>query len=117
MTLRDFYVLQDGIRILQPFLIGEIVSYFQPGSTLSRRDVYIYAAVVSFSHILQLIVNPKYFFTCHHIALKMKVSVANLIYRKVKMMDCIVWICVLIKNQMKWYGFFVYVNNHNISLY
>ncbi|XP_065933440.1 ATP-binding cassette sub-family C member 4-like isoform X2 [Magallana gigas] len=78
-----FLVASEGIRIAQPYLIGRIISYFQPGSTLSQTEVYIYATVVAVSHILQLIVYPKYFFTCLHIALKMKVAVASLIYRKI----------------------------------
>nr|XP_034300520.1 multidrug resistance-associated protein 4 isoform X1 [Crassostrea gigas] len=82
-----FLVVSEGIRIAQPYLIGRIISYFQPGSTLSQTEVYIYATVVAVSHILQLIVNPKYFFTCHHIALKMKVAVASLIYRKILKMS------------------------------
>ncbi|XP_065928246.1 ATP-binding cassette sub-family C member 4-like [Magallana gigas] len=78
-----FLVASEGIRIAQPYLIGRIISYFQPASALSQTEVYIYATVVAVSHILQLIVYPKYFFTCLHIALKMKVAVASLIYRKI----------------------------------
>lgn len=55
-----FLVISEGIRIAQPYLIGRIISYFQPGSTLSQTEVYIYATVVAVSHILQLIVYPKY---------------------------------------------------------
>uniref|UniRef100_A0A8W8LH46 Multidrug resistance-associated protein 4 n=1 Tax=Magallana gigas TaxID=29159 RepID=A0A8W8LH46_MAGGI len=76
-----------SIRITQPYLIGRIISYFQPGSTLSQTEVYIYATVVAVSHILQLVVNPRYFFNCDHIALKMKVAVASLIYRKILKMS------------------------------
>uniref|UniRef100_A0A8W8LGH1 Multidrug resistance-associated protein 4 n=1 Tax=Magallana gigas TaxID=29159 RepID=A0A8W8LGH1_MAGGI len=76
------FTSQEGIKIVQPYLVGRIISYFQPGTTLSQTEVYIYATVVAVSHILELIVNPKYFFNSHHIALKMKVAVASLIYRK-----------------------------------
>ncbi|XP_065930407.1 ATP-binding cassette sub-family C member 4-like [Magallana gigas] len=82
-----FLVASEGIRIVQPYLIGLIISYFQPGSTLSQTEVYIYATVVAVSHILQLIVNPKYYFNSQHIALKMKVAVASLIYRKILKMS------------------------------
>ncbi|XP_034300532.2 ATP-binding cassette sub-family C member 4-like [Magallana gigas] len=82
-----FLVVSEGIKIIQPYLVGRIISYFQPGTTLSQTEVYIYATVVAVSHILELIVNPKYFFNSHHIALKMKVAVASLIYRKILKMS------------------------------
>ncbi|XP_056011170.1 ATP-binding cassette sub-family C member 4-like isoform X2 [Ostrea edulis] len=82
-----FLVISEGIRILQPYLTGQIVSYFQPGSSLSSTEVYIYATVMGVSTMIQLLVNPKYFFTSHHIALKMKVAVASLIYRKILKMS------------------------------
>uniref|UniRef100_K1QRD7 Multidrug resistance-associated protein 4 n=1 Tax=Magallana gigas TaxID=29159 RepID=K1QRD7_MAGGI len=78
---------KEGIRIVQPYLIGRIISYFQPRTTLSQTEVYIYATVVVVSHILQLIVNPKYYFNSQHIALKMKVALASLIYRKILKMS------------------------------
>uniref|UniRef100_A0A8W8LF17 Multidrug resistance-associated protein 4 n=1 Tax=Magallana gigas TaxID=29159 RepID=A0A8W8LF17_MAGGI len=77
-----FLIASEGIRIVQPYLIGRIISYFQPRTTLSQTEVYIYATVVVVSHILQLFVNPKYYFNSQHIALKMKVALASLIYRK-----------------------------------
>ncbi|XP_065933456.1 ATP-binding cassette sub-family C member 4-like isoform X3 [Magallana gigas] len=82
-----FLIASEGIRIVQPYLIGRIISYFQPGTTLSQTEVYIYATVVVVSHILQLIVNPKYYFNSQHIALKMKVALASLIYRKILKMS------------------------------
>ncbi|XP_065933452.1 ATP-binding cassette sub-family C member 4-like isoform X1 [Magallana gigas] len=82
-----FLVVSEGIKLAQPFLVGRIISYFQPGSTLSQTEVYIYAMLVAVSHILRLIVSPKYFCNSQHIALKMKVAVASLIYRKILKMS------------------------------
>nr|XP_034300530.1 multidrug resistance-associated protein 4-like [Crassostrea gigas] len=82
-----FLIASEGIRIVQPYLIGRIISYFQPRTTLSQTEVYIYATVVVVSHILQLFVNPKYYFNSQHIALKMKVALASLIYRKILKMS------------------------------
>ncbi|XP_062616989.1 ATP-binding cassette sub-family C member 4-like isoform X2 [Saccostrea cucullata] len=50
-------------------------------------EVYIYATVMGVCIMIELLNNPKYFFTCHHLALKMKVAVASLIYRKILKMS------------------------------
>jgi ATP-binding cassette subfamily C (CFTR/MRP) protein 4 len=78
-----FHVLQEGIRILQPFLVGEMVAYLEPGSTMSRLRVYVCATILGLSGFVYLVVNPLYFVQGHKIAMQMRAAVSGLIYRKV----------------------------------
>ncbi|KAH9492765.1 Multidrug resistance-associated protein 4 [Bulinus truncatus] len=75
--------LSEAIKLLQPFLIGLLVSYFndEEGS-VNISTAYGIGTALGLSALLQIFINPTYFFIMQHLALRMKVAVGALIYRK-----------------------------------
>ncbi|KAK3797649.1 hypothetical protein RRG08_054673 [Elysia crispata] len=74
----------ESIKIAQPFLIGELVRYLNNAEdAVSKTVAFCMGAALGLSSILMVTLNPTYFFTMQHIALRMKVAVGALIYRKV----------------------------------
>ncbi|GFO41988.1 multidrug resistance-associated protein 4 [Plakobranchus ocellatus] len=74
----------ESIKVVQPFLIGQLVSYFnKEKDAVSTSTAYGLGAGLGLSAILLAILNPMYFFIMQHIALRMKIAVGALIYRKV----------------------------------
>ena len=51
---------------------------------VSKSIAYGMGAALGLSGILMVILNPTYFFTMQHVALRMKVAVGALIYRKAR---------------------------------
>nr|XP_034300519.1 multidrug resistance-associated protein 4-like isoform X5 [Crassostrea gigas] len=39
IEVHAFHEKKEGIKLAQPFLVGRIISYFQPGSTLSQTEI------------------------------------------------------------------------------
>ncbi|KAH9492759.1 Multidrug resistance-associated protein 4 [Bulinus truncatus] len=75
--------LSEAIKLLQPFLIGLLISYFndEEGS-VNISTAYGIGTALGLSGLLQILINPTYFFIMQHLALRMKVAVGALIYRK-----------------------------------
>ncbi|CAL1526590.1 unnamed protein product, partial [Lymnaea stagnalis] len=76
--------ISEAIKLVQPFLIGLLVAYFnsEEGS-VTESSAYGVGACLGLSAFIQVCVNPTYFFIMQHVALRMKVAVGALIYRKV----------------------------------
>ncbi|KAF5283715.1 hypothetical protein FQR65_LT13750 [Abscondita terminalis] len=76
-------VLEFGVRMTQPLLLGKLISYYIPNqSNITKAEAYGYAGgVIGCSLLSVLIVNP-YTINVLHIGMKIRVSCCSLIYRK-----------------------------------
>ncbi|GFR71843.1 cystic fibrosis transmembrane conductance regulator [Elysia marginata] len=73
----------ESTKLVQPFLIGELVKYLSDAEdAVSESVAYGIGAALGLSALLIVTINPIYFFTMQHVALRMKVAVGALIYRK-----------------------------------
>ncbi|XP_059157838.1 ATP-binding cassette sub-family C member 4-like [Physella acuta] len=74
----------ESVKLVQPYLIGLLVTYFNSEvDAVSESTAYGVGACLGISALIQVCVNPTYFFIMQHVALRMKVAVGALIYRKV----------------------------------
>ncbi|XP_050401602.2 ATP-binding cassette sub-family C member 4 isoform X1 [Patella vulgata] len=72
----------ESCRILSPFIIGQLISYFQNTDLVSKTEAYIYAAALGVALVLAMFCDLFHFYKQQHISLKMKTAVGGLIYRK-----------------------------------
>ncbi|XP_035824676.1 multidrug resistance-associated protein 4 isoform X2 [Aplysia californica] len=71
-------------KLIQPYLIGRLVSYFNDDDgAVDSGTAYGIGAGLGLTAVLQAILNPTYFFIMQHVAMRMKVAVGALIYKKV----------------------------------
>ncbi|KAF5287552.1 hypothetical protein FQA39_LY15881 [Lamprigera yunnana] len=76
-------LLELGARMVQPLLLGNLISYYDPNQTsITRGQAYGYAAgVIGCSLVAVLLVHP-YVLDVLHIGMKMRIACCSLIYRK-----------------------------------
>ncbi|KAF5283716.1 hypothetical protein FQR65_LT13751 [Abscondita terminalis] len=76
-------LLEFGARMVQPLLLGKLISYYTPNqTTITKAEAYGYAGgVIGCSLLSVLIVHP-YQFGVLHIGMKIRVACCSLIYRK-----------------------------------
>uniref|UniRef100_A0A2C9JNJ0 Uncharacterized protein n=1 Tax=Biomphalaria glabrata TaxID=6526 RepID=A0A2C9JNJ0_BIOGL len=76
--------MSEAIKLIQPYLIGLLVAYFNDDAdSVNESTAYGIGAALGVSAFLQICLNPTYFFIMQHVALRMKVAVGAMIYRKV----------------------------------
>ncbi|CAG5115398.1 unnamed protein product [Candidula unifasciata] len=74
----------ESIKLVQPYLIGLLVSYLNDDAGAVPLEIaYGIGGCLGLSAVLQICLNPTYFFVMQHVAMRMKVAVGALIYRKV----------------------------------
>ncbi|KAL3867299.1 hypothetical protein ACJMK2_044513 [Sinanodonta woodiana] len=74
-------------KVLQPYLVGEVIDYFSPDTQMTRQDVYTYAIALTVTGMIQLCIMPLYFYSMHCVAMQMKAAVGAIIYRKIMKMS------------------------------
>ncbi|XP_067949778.1 ATP-binding cassette sub-family C member 4-like [Watersipora subatra] len=74
-------LLQECLRLVQVYLIGELVSFFT-GITTDVTLAYVYAASLSVSYILITVLAHPTFHTNYLLGMKMRVACTSLMYRK-----------------------------------
>ncbi|XP_070538062.1 ATP-binding cassette sub-family C member 4-like isoform X3 [Ptychodera flava] len=82
-ALIGFVVLfEETFKIISPILLGNLISYFSPGSTMTKFDAYMYATGISLCVIMLMITHHPYFFVSQRIGMRIRISCCSLIYRK-----------------------------------
>ncbi|KAI8514342.1 Multidrug resistance-associated protein 4 [Branchiostoma belcheri] len=72
----------SGVRTIQPIVLGWLIDYFSPESTVTTTQAYLYALVISVCALaFSLIIHP-YLFSVMALGWKMRVACCGLIYRK-----------------------------------
>ncbi|KAL5005221.1 hypothetical protein ScPMuIL_018677 [Solemya velum] len=73
---------EEGTKVCQPLLLGRLIRYFTPNSTVSRTDAYLYAMGVSLCAVLLAVAHHPYFFGVQRIGMRMRIACCSLLYRK-----------------------------------
>ncbi|XP_078695256.1 ATP-binding cassette sub-family C member 4-like [Branchiostoma floridae x Branchiostoma belcheri] len=72
----------SGVRTIQPIVLGWLIDYFSPESTVTTTQAYLYALIISVCALaFSLIIHP-YLFSVMALGWKMRVACCGLIYRK-----------------------------------
>ncbi|XP_053404593.1 ATP-binding cassette sub-family C member 4-like isoform X3 [Mercenaria mercenaria] len=74
--------LEEATKVIQPLLLGGLIRYFTPGSSVTKMDSYLYAMGVSLCAIMLAISHHPYFFGVQRIGMKMRIACCSLLYRK-----------------------------------
>ncbi|XP_072393683.1 ATP-binding cassette sub-family C member 4-like [Diabrotica undecimpunctata] len=70
------------VRLSQPIMLGNMLSYFKPGTETTKEEALWYAgAVVVLNGISALLIN-QYIMNAFHYGMKVRAAVCSLIYRK-----------------------------------
>ncbi|XP_033761066.1 multidrug resistance-associated protein 4-like isoform X2 [Pecten maximus] len=82
MLLGIIVFIEEGTKVVQPLLLGQLIRYFTPDSTVSERDAYLYAMGVSLCAVVLAVAHHPYFFGVQRIGMQMRVACCSLLYRK-----------------------------------
>ena len=79
-----FFVIycQEAVRTVQPILLFHLVSYFVPGSNVTKLEAYLYAVGVTLTSLLSVMLHQVYFFNGHRTGMKLRIAAVGCIYRK-----------------------------------
>ncbi|XP_071455642.1 ATP-binding cassette sub-family C member 4-like [Hetaerina americana] len=77
-----FACMELTVRISQPLFLGKLISYFTPGSEITKESAYLHAGGVILSSGVAIIVTHPYMLSLMHIGMKVRVACCSLIYRK-----------------------------------
>ncbi|XP_038063976.1 multidrug resistance-associated protein 4-like [Patiria miniata] len=87
LILGIFAFIEEAVRIAQPFILGRLIDYFSPTVVVQEWEAYAYAAGVTLCAITLTFVHSPYFFGLQRIAMKVRVSLCTLVYRKMLRLD------------------------------
>ncbi|XP_046392416.1 ATP-binding cassette sub-family C member 4-like [Ischnura elegans] len=77
-----FACMELTVRIGQPLFLGKLISYFNPGSEISKESAYWHAGGVVLCSGIAIYVSHPYMISAMHIGMKVRVACCSLIYRK-----------------------------------
>ncbi|KAJ1523375.1 hypothetical protein ONE63_001242 [Megalurothrips usitatus] len=71
-----------GLKLVQPLLLGELLKYFSPGSTMSKEHALYYAAGITACILLSTVIANHTLYWCMHLGMQMRIACCSLIFRK-----------------------------------
>ncbi|XP_021915794.1 multidrug resistance-associated protein 4-like isoform X2 [Zootermopsis nevadensis] len=71
-----------GIRIIQTILMGKVISYFTPGSDITKHDARIYGGVMIATIFIRLAFDHHYNHLSFKVGMRARVACCSLVYRK-----------------------------------
>ncbi|XP_071086237.1 ATP-binding cassette sub-family C member 4-like [Haliotis cracherodii] len=82
MLLGIIVFIEEGTKVVQPLLLGGLIRFFTPESTISKEEAYLYAMAVSICAIVLAVAHHPYFFSVTRIGMQMRVACCSLMYKK-----------------------------------
>ncbi|XP_072883234.1 ATP-binding cassette sub-family C member 4 isoform X1 [Hemitrygon akajei] len=85
IILGAFTFLEELVRIIQPIMLGKIVSYFEnydKDDTEASKTAFGYAAGLSLCTLFLAILHHLYFFHVQRSGMKLRIAMCHMIYRK-----------------------------------
>ncbi|XP_006814818.1 ATP-binding cassette sub-family C member 4-like, partial [Saccoglossus kowalevskii] len=82
MLIGIIVFLEETVKVIQPLLLGQLISYFSPGSTKTQTEAYLYAFGVSICAFLLIVTHHPYFHCTQVIGMRIRICCCALIYRK-----------------------------------
>jgi len=71
-----------GIRLFQPILLGWLLGYFNPGSTTTKEEAYLFASGLFLLVLLSMLMFNHFTVGAFHIGMRVRTACCSLIYRK-----------------------------------
>ncbi|XP_047611777.1 ATP-binding cassette sub-family C member 4-like [Phacochoerus africanus] len=85
LVLGVFTFLEEGTRIVQPVLLGKIISYleyYDPSDSAAFHEALAYAAGLSVCVLTWAVLHHLYFYHIQRVGMRLRVAVCHMIYRK-----------------------------------
>ncbi|XP_067669590.1 ATP-binding cassette sub-family C member 4-like isoform X2 [Haliotis asinina] len=82
MLLGIIVFIEEGTKVVQPLLLGGLIRYFTPDSTITKQEAFLYAMAVSICAIVLAVAHHPYFFSVTRIGMQMRVACCSLMYKK-----------------------------------
>ncbi|XP_035697627.1 multidrug resistance-associated protein 4-like [Branchiostoma floridae] len=76
------YIYEEAAELIEPIIMGYIIQYFQPGSTMTLSDVYMYAGILAAVDFFEVIIGY-YEWPVSMWGWNMGTALCNLVYEKV----------------------------------
>ncbi|XP_039412791.1 multidrug resistance-associated protein 4 isoform X2 [Corvus cornix cornix] len=80
-----FTMIEETLKIIQPILLGKIISYFEKYDSSDEVDLncaYWYAGALSVCTLILAIMHHLYFYHVQRAGMKLRVAMCHMIYRK-----------------------------------
>ncbi|XP_078379983.1 ATP-binding cassette sub-family C member 4-like [Oculina patagonica] len=74
--------LNEAIRTVQPIFLLYLVSYFMPGSSITKLEAYLFAMGVTLASVLSVVLHQLYFFNGHRTGMHLRIATTGCVYRK-----------------------------------
>lgn len=82
-------IVEFGIRLFQPMLLGGMLAFFRPGTMTTREEALIYAGGMVMCNFVNMMLMNHYMLGCFHFGMKLRVASCAIIYKKVGSADII----------------------------
>lgn len=76
-------VMDIGVRLGPPLLLGQLLDYFRPDSTVTKSEALYYASGIVTLNALSALLLNQYIMRGFHYGMKVRTACCTLIYRKV----------------------------------
>lgn len=70
------------VRLAQPLILSQILLYYEPHSTMSKGEAYLYSSLLVLSSAISMISQHNFMLYQFNMGLKIKVATTALVYRK-----------------------------------
>nr|CAD7266221.1 unnamed protein product [Timema shepardi] len=77
------FLVSMGSRVAQPLLLGKVIEYFTPNSTMTIEEAYMYGAGMIVNVYLMVIMDHHYNLSAAAVGMRIRIACCSLIYRKV----------------------------------
>ncbi|CAG9859550.1 unnamed protein product [Phyllotreta striolata] len=71
-----------GLKIVQPFLLGLLLDYFNPELEVPKERAYLYAGLIVLFNFLSIFLSNQYMLGAFHAGMRVRAACCALIYRK-----------------------------------
>lgn len=69
-------------RLAQPLILSQLLQYYEPDSTMTKKEAYIYSALIGVSAAFVMLCQHNYLLYQMALGVKIKVAASALVYRK-----------------------------------
>nr|CAD7398177.1 unnamed protein product [Timema poppensis] len=70
------------VRMTQPYFLGQLLTYFQPGSETTKETAYLYAGALAACVFLNVF-TQHFILQAFHLGMRIRVAFCSLLYRKI----------------------------------
>lgn len=88
----SFTCFQEAVRMAQPLFLFYLVSYFIPGSSVTRLAAYLNAMGITLVSMLSVILHQLYFFHGHRTGMHLRIASTGCVYRKASLCSVVLHI-------------------------